>query len=448
MDKKRFFLVFFLCVFFSICLFAEDEDIITENAAEETVEDATEEDIIEEDNGADDIVNDDIAELDLSWEKDPTPPPPPYRVKNRKIEVGFLNIEAGFANNFLSAREFFRKTLVIDIDKLNKGFGINVGANVYPLYFNYNKDDDWGFGVSLGVQTAGLFNLSGKMLSFDEAENEKSDLSGAIFAELKFNSFFHIEKIKIKIKPAFDYPVFYAIPDISHTYKNSDAGTILDLRFKMRVFTAFPWEGGFRLTAFPGLDVHLGAEYPLSEIFGLKQINSLLDFTLGLDLINLPMVPSVMNDFMDISGHVSSGGPIDFLNGGFGGFSFNIDETVYGTKRELVFRPFKMLSWAEWRPFNNVPLSFIQTVGFMLSPFYEKIFSLEAGIKARIDFRNMFIFALETAYYDRLWKNTFDIAMNFRAVEFDLGIGMRSQDFLKSWTGTGFSVNIGFKFGW
>jgi len=323
-----------------------------------------------------------------------------FRFKNRTVEIGLINIEANFSNNFLSASDIFRETMIVDIDNLQQGFRMNLGVNVYPLFFNYNKDDIWGAGFSLGVDAVGIINLSGKMLSFNEADSDKSDINGAAFVEARYNGFFHIEKIKIIIRPALYYPLVYITPDISYTYKNTAEGTILDIGYKIRVYTAFPFEESFTLTAFPGIDFHIGAEYPLSEILGLKQKHSLLDFDVGLDMINLPFVPAFMNNYMEVSGRLGSGKPMDFLKDTMDIFSYNSEDTVYGVQRLSVLRPFKFISWARWRPLKTASINFIPSFGFALSPFYPQPFSLEAGIKTLLDLRNVFIVSFGIGYHD------------------------------------------------
>ena len=402
MKKESFFLALFFC-FIIFCLYADDD--------------------IEE-------------------------PVKSFRFKNRTVEIGLINIEANFSNNFLSASDIFRETMIVDIDNLQQGFRMNLGVNVYPLFFNYNKDDIWGAGFSLGVDAVGIINLSGKMLSFNEADGDKSDINGAAFVEARYNGFFHIEKIKIIIRPALYYPLVYITPDISYTYKNTAEGTILDIGYKIRVYTAFPFEESFTLTAFPGIDFHIGAEYPLSEILGLKQKHSLLDFDVGLDMINLPFVPAFMNNYMEVSGRLGSGKPMDFLKDTMDIFSYNSEDTVYGVQRLSVLRPFKFISWARWRPLKTASINFIPSFGFALSPFYPQPFSLEAGIKTRLDLRNVFIVSFGIGYHDRLWKNEVDLVLNFKVFELDLGFELQSESFTKSWTGAGFGVDFGMKFGW
>ena len=409
MKRNGYFLVIFFCFFINsfltpICLFAKDDDA-----------------------------------------------PEGKRIKNRKFEIGLINVKVGFANDFMSAKDILQEKMIVDIDGLKDGLGINFDVNAYPIFFNYNKNDIWGFGLSLGVQAFGNINLSGKMLSFSEAIDEKSDVKAAVSAEARYNRFFHAGKIKIKVRPALYFPLAYANPDISYTFNNTTDGTILNLGYKLRLFTAFPLEGGFskenfKLTTYPGIDFILGAEYPLSEILGLKRKHSSMDFKLGLDLINLPAVPAFMNDYMEISGRMGNSDPINLFEGGLDGFSFKNEDTVYGRQRISVLRPFKMITWADWRPFK--PINIISSFGFVLDPFYSRLFSPEGGVKMRLDLLNLFILSFGVGYYDHLWKNSLDLALNFRAFELDIGVELRSQSFAKSWTGAGFAVEFGIKFGW
>jgi len=364
------------------------------------------------------------------------------RVPDRKYEAG-LNINAGFANNVLNINEIFQETLILDLDKFADGFLINLGVGAVPLYFNYDSGRGWGFGLSTGVDAVGVLGLSGDMLSFKMAEDSKSFLDGAVFAQIQLSGFFFIDKFKIRIKPSLFYPIFYLEPDLSYTFKNAAAGTIVDLGYNLRVYSAWPLEGSPDLTALIGIDFYLGAEYPLSEALGLTEKFSFLDFDVGVDIINIPMIPAQMKDYMEISGRIGSDTPIDIsglLSGEDGFDSFLTDAAaVYGKDAKYILRPFKMLFRADWRPFETKIISFIPTLGFSISPFYSQPASFEAGIKARLDLSNRFIAELETGYFDRLWKNSLDIAVNFRAVEINIGADLRAH---------GFGLRFGLKFGW
>jgi len=379
-------------------------------------------------------------------EEFPHDPDGPFRIKKRSIEIGFLHTNVGFSNNFLTFGDIFQEKLIVDIDKLEDGFRMNLDAGITPLYFTYNKNDIWGFGLSIGAEAAGILDLSGDMLTFKEAVDEKSDVGGAAFAQIQFSGFFHIKKFKIIIKPSLYYPLFYLEPDLSYTYKNVVDGTIIDLKYKLRAYLPLSTEDSSSgLSAAPGVDFHLGAEFPLSEALGLTDKFKLLDFDVGVDIINLPMVPAQMKDYIEYSGRIGSDTPISFSE--FDSFSTE-SEDISGEEKKYILRPFKMLFWAEWRPFNSKIISFTPIMGFAVNPLYSQPGSFEGSVKTRFDLANLFITTIGIGYHDRMWKNSIDFALNFRAFEFDLGLDLRSSSFAKSWSGGGFGMNLGFKFGW
>ena len=375
----------------------------------------------------------------------------PPRTKDRTFEIGILNINFGFSNDFLSIGDIFKETMVLNFNDLEKGLNINFNMAFSPVYFNFNKDGNWGFGFSTELNAIGAIGFSGKMLSFSEAVDEKSDFGAAVFAETRFSGFFHVQKFKVKFKPALYYPIVYIKPDISYTYKNTDSGSIINIDYNFRIYTASPQENSFdeiNLTASPGIDFHLGVEYPLAEVLGLSSKYKFLDFDVGVDFFNIPIIPSVMRDYMEFSNRIGSDKAIDILNADTEESILSTSsETVYGKGEENVLRPFKMLIWADWRPFGAV-ISFIPTLGFAVNPLYFQPFSFEGSLKTRFDVSNKFIAVLGIGYHDRVWKNGIDLAFNSRAFEFDLGLNMQSSDFLKSWIGGGFGIGLGFKFGW
>jgi len=289
------------------------------------------------------------------------------------------------------------------------------------------------------------------MISFSEALNSKSDISAAVFADAGLPVFFHLKKLKIKIRPAVYFPVIYAVSDVSYTFSPVGDGTVLNLAYDINVSSAFSIEKFNGLTASPGVDFQFGFEYPLSSALGLKDKFFMLDFDIGLNVINIPLLSSSMIDYMKISGNIGSDEPFVF-NGDMSDigslFAFNNSEPKYGKKDQKVRRPFKMFAWTDWRPFGIRLLTITPEIGFALNPLYNKSFSMEAGVKTRLDISNLFITTLGIGYYDRFWKNSLDLALNLRAFELDIGADLRSQSFLKSWTGSGFGVNLGLKFGW
>jgi len=376
-----------------------------------------------------------------------------FQMEDRFFEIGF-NGGFSFSNDFLSAKEIFQEKFVLDLDKLEDGFRMNLGAGVTPFYFNFRSKKGWGFGLSTRAEALGIFSLSGEMLTFKETGSEKdgnSEISGAVFAEAGIPAYFTYKKFKIKFKPALYYPILYATSDIRYTYTNSSAGTVLNVGYDVSVYTIVSMNdnNSSGLTSTPGVDFYAGVEYPLSQELGLKDKFFLLDFDVGLDITGIPIVASTMNDYMKMSGSIGSNEPVKLFGENSNTDSFvNFQDAEYKSEKKRVYRPFKTLARLDWRPLGHQLLTVTPSLGFAISPIYNKPFSMEAGIKARVDVFNIFIFTAGIGYHDRLWKNGFDLALNCRAIEFNFGAALCSPSFTKSWNGSGFSLNTGLKFGW
>jgi hypothetical protein len=453
--KKILILFVFCFVFSSLCLFADDE-IAWEH--EEDLLDVEFPEVPAEYIAWDDDLYEDIYDDD--YEK---PDRPPFRFSNRTFELGLLGVNINFSNDFLTLRQIFTETLVLNLDDLRNGLGIKTGVLINPIFFSYNKNDNWGFGLTTGLDVWGNVNLAGEMLTISEAVNAKSDVGAAVFADLQINSFFHIPQLKVKFRPSMSlyFPILYArANDFSYTFrisKNDDGIDVTQIRlgYDILAYTAFPLEGdGFSLSASPGVDWSIGAEFPLAQVLELDKRFPFLNFIVGVDFINIPLVPAVMNDYLRLTGVIETRDePLDLENISDMDSLFNIDtgEMVYGEERQTVFRPFKMHMWADWQPFEtreNIIITFTPTLGFAINPLYQRPFSLEAGIKAHVDLWNLLLPSFEMGYYDRRWMNNLALGLNLRAFQFDAGIGFHSPSFAKSWSGGGFAVNLGLRFGW
>jgi hypothetical protein len=330
--------------------------------------------------------------------------------------------------------------MVLDLDNLKTGLRLDMGAKVSPLYFNFNRNNNWGFGLFVNAEAAGNADISGNMLTLREADNDKFGMGAAVFAEGGVHTFFHIKKFKVKVRPAGFYPLFFIEPDMSYTYQESNEAnsynTKANFTYNMLIYSAFSNETYNELDALPGFDLSAGVEYPLL---------SFLD--LGMDVIHIPLVPANMKNYIQTTGLV--GVETDnIFDADIANLLSTKADVSYGTGSKDVFRPFKTLLYADYRPFNTRLFSLLPSVGFAYSPLYVEPFSMEGGVKLRMDLSNLFITTLGVNYEDRLWKNGIDISLNFRAFDFDLGLALQSEDFLQSWTVGGLAASLGFKFGW
>jgi len=388
-----------------------------------------------------------------------------HGIRNRTFEISLANVSVDVSNDFVTAKDFFRETFVINLDDFLDGFRLDFGAAVKPLSLNFNWKDRWGFGLDFAhIDVFGNVSLSGNMMTLSTAEDDKFGVGAAAFVDvLGVPVFFHARDFKVKIRPAVYFPLLYAEPGITYNYN----GTRLSVDYDIRVYTPIslellagdsdaPIQDSLTMdTAWQilnnnlGFDLSLGLEYPLYSWLdiGTSIVNLPIPFaaarlnhyTLLRDSVYFDSSKIDINDLIDGEGipedayHV----PDDFD-----------PEYGYDSGGKALYRPFKMLFYANYRPFDSYILTLIPSLGFSINRLYPSIGAIEGGISACLDLGNIFIATLGINYTDRKWKNSLDLVFNFRAIELDVGVSVQSPDFIKSFQGAGLGVSVGVKLGW
>jgi len=379
-------------------------------------------------------------------------------ISDRIVEITLFHADVFFANNLISAFDVFKETIEFNFDDLSKGLRFNMGAMIDLPSFRFKSKKGWGFGLYTKAEVYGVVDIAGEMLRLQTADNAKSVLSGAAFASASVDAFFPVNKFTLKIKPSVYYTLMYIKPEINYTF-NKENGIILDLNYDIMAYTPFPLNGeGFSLSALsakPGADISLGFEYPISRAIGLYNKKPFLDFDIGVDIKQIPIVPSSMSDYMRVSGRIANDDPVTIEDNfdAIGKFIDDLGSNIYnsenGNETLRITRPFKTMLWTAWRPIGGkriLTLNF--SVGFEINKMYDKLFSMEGGFGAKFNFGNIFMIAAAVNYTDRMWVNSLDLTFNFRVIQLDLGVNMRSQDFIQSWKGAGVGARVGMKIGW
>jgi hypothetical protein len=416
-------------------------------------------------------------------EEQAPPPKKRYAIKNRGFELSLINLDINFSNSFLAANDamygpfemietgkVFRDSVSINLNDFFGGFTFLFGVMIKPLSLNINWKDKWGFGLDIGhINVTGNLLLSGNLLSFNEASDDKFGVGAAVFADFGIPVFFHYDEIKIKIRPSVFLPVVYTEPNVTYSYNQvidpvtGDSGMRFQVNYDMRVYSIVDMRGfgdndfgailqNLQDNAWDiarnnlGYDLSLGAEYPLYD-----------NLDVGVDIINIPLVMASLNHYMQIDGEVyfdSSKIDIASIANGEGfpkdAYSYPEDMQIkYNNDGSVkIYRPFTMLFYGKWRPFESPVLSLIPSLGFSLNPLYTELGSIEGGLSLRLDLANFFITTIGINYNDRRWKNSIDFVFNLRLFEIDIGISSQSSDFAKSFQGAGLGVNVGLKIGW
>ena len=372
-------------------------------------------------------------------------------LQSRAFEVGF-NLSPFFSNDFISIPNVFTETVKINLDDFSNGFILDLGAGVRPFYFMIDSHKGWGFGLSVDIDVFGIVDLNKVMLSFAETDGEDSNVGGSLFVSAGIDTFFHVKKIKVKLRPAVYYPAAYLDTDITYTFLNKDEGTIIGINYDARIYTAFSMNGmqPNALTGTPGLDFSIGLEYPLSKEVGIN--SSVFDLDIGLDFINIPILLSTLKNYRRIQGLIGSDEAINVLDdNGMGAFFSSVTDNANTTTDEEGFfkveRPFKALMYAKWRPNGKQSITVIPVFGFAYNKLFVDPFGVEAGVNLRLSAADMIVILLGTNYTDRAWNNSINFALNLKIFEINVGAKMRSRDFIKSWTGHGVGASLGFKLG-
>ena len=380
----------------------------------------------------------------------------PFRMKPRSFELGIANFNVGFANNFLTAGEIFTETLVVDFDNFDKGFRVAFDLNVRPLFFNVNVKNNWGFGLDIANITAyGNLDIAGNLLQFKQTDGDEFGVGAAVFVDVGVPVFFHVRNIydrdlKIKFRPAGFVPIAYTEPEMIYKYINSPSGTLFEIGYQVKVFTPVNLDHDNMISTLDvssalGFDFSIGAEYPLFSWLNV-----------GVNITNFPFLASNLNHYMEMNGKIwmdSSKLNLGSLLGDeeaeedWYGFPDDF-EPSFGEGNEKIRRPFKMVFYADYYPFeSHRNFSVIPILGFSVNRVYPRWFGLEAGAKARYDIANMFITTLGVTYEDRMFQNGIDFIFNLKVFELNLGVATQSQRFLQSWQAAGVRANVGIKIG-
>jgi hypothetical protein len=429
-----------------------------------------------------------------------------FRVKNRTWELSLANISFDFANNFVAASEIVKSPfyllthindiaedpkllwqdpIVVDLDRVFDGFKFNFGASIKPFSFNFNWKDKWGVGLDIAhIDITGNVSLSGNLATMSEAVQDKFGVGGAAFVEVGIPVFFHYRDFKIKLRPAAYVPLVYTEPKVTYTFTETFEGTRFEINYDMRIYSLARMEStpdDMPLTQqlwddardFPrnnmGYDFGLSVEYPWRD-----------NIDIGVDMANIPVpfAAAKLYHYMHIDGSVwMDTGKLDIATivGMNNRDQTLLDDSIYDTWEEFeeaywatvygypeeftaeykintggkkIYRPFMMVFYANYRPYESRFLTLIPSLGFSINYLYTQVAAIEGGLTARFDAANLFITTLGIHYNDRRWKNSIDFILNLRAFEFDFGLSLQSQDFARSWQGAGLGVNIGVKFGW
>jgi hypothetical protein len=312
---------------------------------------------------------------------------------HRLIELGF-DFGAPYTgiDNYRGSMDIFMEVftpdwsdMVFDLDnRLGAFFDIHESA-----YININMGVNFKIGLFTGINSLGQFKIPP---SGDLEHGAASFLEAGLWFSTR------IKRWTFTVRPSYFLPLVYVDENEIFTPVPLDTPGDTDLM------------GMFRKG---GVDLILRGEYPLRR-----------NFLIGGAITHIPIVPAELTDT----------------------YSMGVSDT--GTK--VLFRPFKLGVNAVYRPFYRWLFTLKPEVALAFNTFYDTPVSIygDFALTGELNLGNLLIIDLGTHYEDLTWKQRADLTLNFRALEFTIGITTQSPQFIETFKGEGFGIDLGIRMGY
>jgi len=393
---------------------------------------------------------------------------------NRIVELG-VETEAGVSNNYFSASDFLVKDVVIDLTKIAKEMpdsGFNMEFSVKENnFFNMNFSEYFRLGFSVGAEGYGnvnigkeIFDFIGKGYSAGSSVSTTLDTYADLYATTSISIRTKIAGFGISLKPTYYVPVLY----VPTTKANVKWGS----------------EESGKITANASADYNVYSAVNLKEVLEkndedensedsdydvLEDLQGALNNG-GLDISfeierriftrkleagvfgRIPITPGKLKYSMSrtitATFATPENGYLDVLNDEEVESDFDSGESIYGECSKKFYRPLRLGVEAAYRPFGD---------WFTLSPMFAivarspyssdvEIFP-EYSLAANMKLFNLLGLTLTTSYLNQAFINQVSFMFNFRILELDTGVGLRSGSFANSFALSGLSAYAAVKIG-
>jgi hypothetical protein len=300
----------------------------------------------------------------------------------------------------------------------------------------------------------GQFKIPQSMVELLDRGNELNKsysddlgLGAASFLETGFWTSLKFRRIKFTVQPAYYVPLAYlSNPRVDYSFGTGEDGIIsMSGIYKAELYTPFSLDDTGNLDVGSilgkgGVDISLRGEYPLYY-----------NLILGGTITHIPFFPAQLSDKYSMTGNFDFIGKdseniIDIINGNEEAPEF-ITNTETGAGNKMVFRPFKVGVDAVYRPFRQRLFTVKPELALVFNGIYDRPLYVDFGLTGELNLADIFILGAGTHYEDLVWKQRVNLVLNFRVIELGVGISSQSQQFLKSFQGRGFGVDVGFRIG-
>ena len=373
------------------------------------------------------------------------PPKKPFNFARQHFELGY-DIGIGADNGLLGTSDIFTKNVVIDmnklandVDKVGADINFDMGGNFFINIMNIPIGEGiWDFGVSGGADGGINFNLPESLFKFMAEGNIKEhnssgtiSASGGIYGDAGLSVSAQYEDLKIGIRPALYTPlIFIPKSGITYSIKAEDS-------FALKAGGGIIMYGPLIAGEDPqfGFDLALEGEYALYSFLDVG--GSLSHIPLAAAQLEKGMRYTLDNLHYEID--------MNFNDQAAPDLDFKKDENYKSSVK--VFRPMCFDVYARYKPLDTELVVVKPNIGFTVD-INEGEGYFNAGLEGQVNLKDLFIVHLGTGLQESIWKHRLGFALNLRAFELDLEGSLRSQYFVGSWTGQGFGVAIGMRFGW
>jgi len=371
------------------------------------------------------------------------------------FEVG-TDIRVGFDNGLIGTGDFFKKKVVIDLNKMSGsirdgGLNINADGNGSILYLDILnikiKEGLWDFGFFVNADGRINFNVPKSLFTlitqgniYQHSFEGMLSASGGIYANTGLNASAKYGKLRVGLKPTLFTPLIF-IPKSGITY-HLETEDAVDLTASGEIIVYYPLNenGSFTGLNF-GFDMSLDGEYALFPFLDVGGVFYRIPFAPATVRNRMKIGMSELNYHLD--GKKIMEGQMDEMPD-FG----NFDEPIFDSAPHKVYRPFRLDLYARYKPLSTEILVVRPNIGFSVDVNENKGY-FNAGLEVQSTLADDIVkLYLGTGYTETIWKHRFGFAFNLRVFELGMEGALRADTLAGSFRGQGFAVGVSSRFGW
>lgn len=352
-------------------------------------------------------------------------------------------------NNLFMLDDIMKKNAVIDLAKLADSLpesGFNVIVNSNPYYGMNLNIKDFHTGFKAGVDAFSKFTLSKDLFDFIGHGNElyedidiQAIITGDVFFHLDFNCEFKMGNFKFGFMPSAFLPLAHVSTENSHiTFTNSEDGTVgIDMLSTATLYTLYDFT-----------DTDLSADKFLNGIgcdFTGRMEYLYSDSMSIFGSLRVPIYPGHLSSYSYYTlGMNAALNLTSIAEGNLDGLKPAIESTLAEKTLYSIHRPLKAYLQADFKPIG--PFCTINA-GFGIgirNPFAKEkseiAFYPEYYFGCKLNAGGFANCCFSTEYKDELYKHQISGMVNFRLIQFELGLAAASASISSSFKGSGLSL--------